>query len=83
MPGYDAATPRDKEFTLLDGLHFDIQQGMASSGQAQAAEFGADGTLDPSSQQTLRIVDRTNAAIEIAQTSDASEYQIVDDTKAQ
>jgi hypothetical protein len=77
IPGYDAAGPRDKEFTLLDGVHFDPARNLASTGQTQAALFTADGTLDPSSMTTLRLVDNTNSAIEVAQTTDAYGYQIV------
>jgi type II secretion system protein H len=79
IPGFDPASPRDKVFTLLQGIHFDPVQGIASSGQAEAAEFTTDGTLDPSSQTSLRLVDNTNSAIEITQTNDGWGYQIVTD----
>jgi type II secretion system protein H len=78
MPGYEDSGARSKEFTLLDGLHFDTQgTSVGSAGEADAAEFTTDGTLDPSSQTSLRLVDRSNSAIEITQTSDAWGYEIV------
>jgi prepilin-type N-terminal cleavage/methylation domain-containing protein len=77
-PGYDAeSAARDKEFKLLDGLHFEVPQGLAAAGEADAAEFTTDGSLDPASQQSLLLVDRTNSSVEIAQTNDALGYQIV------
>jgi prepilin-type N-terminal cleavage/methylation domain-containing protein len=82
VPGFDPASVRDKQFTLQDGIHFDPARGISSSGQAEAAEFTTDGTLDPSSQTSLRLVDETNSAIEIAQTNDAWGYQIVKDTQS-
>jgi prepilin-type N-terminal cleavage/methylation domain-containing protein len=82
IPGYDAASPRDKVFTLPDGIRFDPARGIASSGEAEVAEFTTDGTLDPSSQQTLALVDNTKSSIEIAQTSDGWGYQIVTDAPA-
>ena len=88
MPGYEDSGARSKEFTLLEGLHFDTQENAGGAaalpgvaGETDAAEFTTDGTLDPSSQTSLRLVDRDNSAIEIAQTNDAWGYEIVKDTQ--
>ena len=93
MPGYEDAGARGKEFTLITGLRFDLlggssgvakQTGPASRTTAMVgndvAEFLPDGTLDPSSQPSVRVVDQSNSAIEIAQTKDAWGYEIVTDT---
>ncbi len=82
MPGYDGSGARSKEFTLLDGLHFDaLQNAVEIAGETDAAEFLPDGTLDPSSQPTLRIEDQTNASIQVAQTADLTGYEIVKNTQ--
>jgi type II secretion system protein H len=106
MPGYEDAGARSKEFTLIEGLHFDVledspsaavqtagasQTGMAGrtgaarppsvAGQSEVAEFLPDGTLDPSSQPAVRLEDRSNSAIEVAQTKDAWGYEIVEEAQ--
>jgi hypothetical protein len=92
MPGYEDAGARSKEFTLIDGLRFDVLNGSlggarqtgpaqrtGAAGENDVAEFLADGTLDPSSRPSVRLVDRSDSAMEIAQTKDASGYEIVKD----
>lgn len=76
MPGYEDAGARSKEFTLVDGLRFDVT---GAPRQTDVAEFMPDGTLDPSSQPSVRVVDRSNAGIGIAQTTDSWGYEIVKD----
>lgn len=78
--GYEGAGARSKEFQLNDDLHFDAVKGsIAAAGETDAAEFAPDGTLDPSSVAVLRLVDRSNSIITVAQTSDAWGYEIVKD----
>ncbi len=90
LPGYEDAGARSKEFTLIDGLRFDLtagspgiakQTGLAGRASAVAgndvAEFLPDGTLDPSSQSAVRLVDRSASSIEVAQTQDGWGYEIV------
>jgi hypothetical protein len=48
-------------------------------GGNDVVEYLPDGTLDPSSQVSIRLVDRSNSTIEVAQTKDASGYEIVKD----
>jgi type II secretion system protein H len=90
MPGYEDAGARGKQFSLIDGLHFELL-GSSPGAAAQTApapgtsalqgndvaEYLPDGTLDPSSRQSIRLVDRSNSAIEVAQMKDASGYEIV------
>jgi type II secretion system protein H len=81
MPGYEDAGARSKEFTLIEGVHFDAQKTMLSgAGEADAAEFLPDGTLDSSSQTALRIEDQSSSGVEIEQMKDGSGYEIVKDT---
>jgi type II secretion system protein H len=93
MPGYEDAGARGKDFTLITGLRFDMtgaslgaqkQTGLATHagtfGENEVAEFMPDGTLDPSSQASVRLVDQSSSSIEIAQTKDAWGYEIVRDS---
>ena len=81
MPGYEDAGARSKEFALIDGVHFDAEKTpLAAAGEADAAEFLPDGTLDPSSQTALRIEDQSKSGVEIEQMKDGSGYEIVKDT---
>lgn len=93
MPGYEDAGARNKQYTLIKGLRFDITGASAraarqnsaagrprAAGESDVAEYLPDGTLDPSSQPSVRVVDRSNSGIEIAQTKDAWGYEIVRDT---
>ena len=92
LPGYEDAGARAKQFTLIDGLHFDLHGGSLGAstqtsppmragamGGNDVVEYLPDGTLDPSSQVSIRLVDRSNSTIEVAQTKDASGYEIVKD----
>jgi hypothetical protein len=92
MPGYEDAGARAKQFTLIEGLHFDLlggspgvakltapAMGTGALGGNDVAQYLPDGTLDPSSRSSIRLVDRSNSAIEVAQMKDASGYEIVKD----
>jgi type II secretion system protein H len=82
MPGYEDAGARAKEFTLIDGLHFEpLQNAVDIDGATDAAEFMPDGTLDPSSQPLVRILDQSNASVQIAQTTDGWGYEIAKATQ--
>jgi len=82
LPGYEDSGARNKDFTLINGLHFDTQKGSVdAAGENDAAVFTADGSLDPSSETSVKILDDSNGSIEIAQTSDAWGYEIVKDTQ--
>lgn len=79
--GYEDSGARSKEFTLPEDLHFEATKGsVAPDGESDAAEFAPDGTLDSASVTSLRLVNRSDAAISVTQTSDASRYEIVKDT---
>jgi len=81
MPGYEDAGARTKTFTLIDGLHFDPKAVVVdASGQTDAVEFEPDGSLDVSSQPSVRLLDRSDSGIEIDQMSDGTGYQIVKET---
>jgi hypothetical protein len=48
----------------------------SAAGQSDVAEFLPDGTLDPSSEASVRLVDQSNAAIDVTQNKDGSAYEI-------
>jgi len=78
-PGFeDEGVPRDKEFTLTNGMRFDgLEVSSTDGGETDAAEFEPDGTLDPSSEPSINLIDQSNASITVTQTSDACGYEIV------
>lgn len=82
-PGFEEeAEARDKEFTLTDGLHFDALKDLPSDGtETDAAEFAPDGTLDPSSETSISLIDQSNGSITVSQTSDACGYEIVENAQ--
>ena len=49
----------------------------ATHGGVIVAEFEPDGTLDPGSLASVRVVNRSNDALSVSQTSDAYGYEIV------
>jgi len=76
--GFEDSGARVKEFKLTDGLRFDTEKNSASStGTNDAVEYEPDGTLDASSQAAFDLVDKSNSSIEVARTSDATGYEIV------
>ena len=80
--GYEDSGARTKEFALTGGVQFgQLQSLKAAGGETDAAEFQPDGTLDPSSQASISLVDRSNSTAGIQQTKDAYGYEIVKDTQ--
>lgn len=81
-PGYPAAPGRDKQYRLEPDLHFDAAtSGMPSGNQLNAAEFEPDGTLDPSSVQTIRIVATSRSGVSVTETRDGYGYELQKETR--
>jgi len=75
--GYEDAGARSKDYTLTEGVSFEgSTTAKAVAGESDAAEFEPDGTLDPSSQTAVRLVDRSNSMVSVSQTKDAWGYEI-------
>jgi prepilin-type N-terminal cleavage/methylation domain-containing protein len=80
--GFPGDATRDKRYTLATDLHFDTTAAAVPSGhQLNAAEFEPDGTLDPSSNAVMRIVDRTGAGVSVTQTADGFGYEVRKETR--
>jgi prepilin-type N-terminal cleavage/methylation domain-containing protein len=78
--GYEDAGAQSKDFTLNRDLHFETAANTkALVDGTYAVEIEPDGTLDPSSQQTLRIEDQNNNGMSVTQTTDGWGYQLVED----
>jgi len=77
--GFDGDNTRAKNFSLNTDLHFDSVEGVVDQdGHRVMAIFVPEGTLDPeNSLDTLRIANRSNAVISLAQTEDGWGYEIV------
>ena len=78
--GYPADNLRSVEYTLHPDVSFDalnnVQPGQKGQGY-NVAEYAPDGTLDPASTDTVRLVDRFENSLAIAQTDDHYGYEIV------
>jgi Tfp pilus assembly protein FimT len=81
--GYPGDATRDKQYTLDSDLHFDSAgAAVATAGQQlNLAEFEPDGTLDPSSLPSMRIVGHAQASISVAQTSNGYGYELPSGTR--
>ena len=84
--GFEDSGVPGKEFKLSDGTHFEdlknLKNTKSEAGvETDAIEFAPDGTLDPASQTSLRLVDRSNSAVTVSQTTDTWGYQIVKETQ--
>ena len=81
--GFPGDTSRNKQYTLEPELHFD-NTGTAPAGGTHSltvAEFQADGTLDPSSNVSMHIVNRSRAGIFVTQTADGYGYELRKETR--
>ena len=78
--GYAADGFRRREYVLNADVNFDAISN-AVSGQngrgVNAAEFEPDGTMDSSSVNSVRLVDRFKSSVSLAQTADHYGYEIV------
>lgn len=81
--GYPADNLRRKEYALTPDVNFDNVNNAAGQGGRgiNAAEFEPDGTLAPSSLNTVRLVDRFKSSVSVVQTADHDGYEIVKETR--
>lgn len=75
--GFVGNAHRRKDFALHDDVHFDKLEIAAALGLARAVEFAPDGTLDPASIASMRLVDRFDSGIVVQMTADKMGYEIV------
>jgi prepilin-type N-terminal cleavage/methylation domain-containing protein len=80
--GYPGDPARDKQYTLDGEMHFDAAtSGVPAGHSLNVAEFEPDGTLDPSSNAVMRIVDRSQAGVSITETTDGYGYELQKETR--
>jgi Tfp pilus assembly protein FimT len=82
--GYPGDATRDKQYTLDSDLHFDAAGATVAAPAGQLlnlAEFEPDGTLDPSSLASMRIVGHAEASISVAQTPNGYGYELQSGTR--
>ncbi|HEX4084992.1 MAG TPA: prepilin-type N-terminal cleavage/methylation domain-containing protein [Chthoniobacteraceae bacterium] len=80
--GYEDAGTQPKDFKLERGLKFStVGTGKPLVDGTFAVEVAPDGTLDPSSQQDIRLEDeQAHDTLDVVQTSDGGDYEIQKDT---
>ena len=79
--GYDGSAARDREFAVNPDVHLEVTGGVQKSGVIEAVEFAPDGSPTTASVESVRLVDRFNAALTVARTSDGWSYEIVKETR--
>ena len=79
--GYEGNDARSRSFELNADIHFEIERAATRNGVSDAMEFAPDGSLASSSTEAVRLVDRFQAAITLARTSDGWSYEIVKETR--
>jgi type II secretion system protein H len=76
--GYPAGKKIQKRWQLNPDVHFELGNTAASAESTlNAVELAPDGTPEPSSIASVRLVDRFNAVVAIAKTRDGWGYEIV------
>lgn len=75
--GYDADETRAREFELNTDINFEIDRAATQNGVVEVMEFSPDGAPGPSSIDMVRLVDRFQAVVTVARTSDGWGYEIV------
>jgi type II secretion system protein H len=79
--GFDGDEQTGRDYTLNPDVTFDRIERAASSRETTVMEFAPDGTLAPESIETLRLTDRFESAITIAQTNDRWGYEILKEAR--
>jgi type II secretion system protein H len=79
--GYNGDEARSKDFAMNADVHFEFDRPATHNGVADAMEFAPDGSLTSSSIDSVRLVDRFNATVTVARTSDRWSYEIVKETR--
>jgi Tfp pilus assembly protein FimT len=83
LPGYVTGDVRRKQYALEGDLRFDLAKAVVDQeNHVQAAQFAADGELDPSDGvDAIRIVDHSGAAMVVSRALDGLSYEIVKEEK--
>lgn len=75
--GYDGDDARTRTFELNADIHFEIDRTATQNGVIEVMEFSPDGSPASSSIDSVRLVDRFQALVTVARTSDRWAYEIV------
>jgi prepilin-type N-terminal cleavage/methylation domain-containing protein len=75
--GYLSDDGRRREYTLNPDIRLELTGGAPSRGMTHVVEFTPDGTPDPLSAESVRLIDRFDSAMTLARTDDGWGYEIV------
>ncbi len=75
--GYDGDASRARTFDLNADIHFEIDRTATQNGVVEIMEFAPDGAPSSTSIDAVRLVDRFQALVTVARTSDGWAYEIV------
>ena len=74
--GYTGSVSRDREFEVNPNVRFEVASARAGGDVLELAEFAPDGAPATTNAALLRVVDRYDAVLTVAQTSDGWGYEI-------
>ena len=75
--GYDGDDARAREFELDPDIHFELDRAPTQGGLVEVMEFAPDGSPSAASIDVVKLVDRFQALVTVARTSDGWGYEIV------
>jgi type II secretion system protein H len=79
---YGGDLSRDREFRVGSDIRVEVDKTSLSSGTVTTAvEFTPDGTPDPTSAESVRLIDRFNEVLTIARTTDGWGYEVLKEAK--
>jgi prepilin-type N-terminal cleavage/methylation domain-containing protein len=79
--GYNVDQTRRREYVLNPDIRIELTGGTTSRGVSHVIEFTPDGTPNPLSTASLRLIDRFDSVLTIARTSDGWGYEIVKEAR--
>lgn len=74
--GWTGNESRDREFEVNPNVHFEVASARAGGDVLEVAEFAPDGAPATSNAALLRVIDRFDDVLTVAQTSDGWGYEI-------
>ena len=78
---YGGDLTRDREFQLGSEIRVEVEKTSLTGGDVTTVmEFAPDGTPEPASTESVRLVDRFDAVVTIARTNDRWGYEILKET---
>jgi general secretion pathway protein H len=79
--GYVGDSMRARSYLLDPEMRIEVANGALRRGLIEDIEFTPDGTLTPTSTESVRLIDRFDSTMTIARTDDGWGYEILEETR--